>query len=404
MPKTGVNNKLLKQKNRGLLLKLIATGACSSRIELAQKTGLSKMTVSNIVNEFLENDMLEELEKAEKMERKGRNPIQLRISPRAPKLIGVHLHREGCNVILCDLKLNIQKSFSFPVTSANAENLMEQILDAIGRMFAETDGERIWGISIAALGPSDILRGKILKPTNFCGIQDLNLKSEIEQRYHIPVYFDSESNGAAIVEKYYGNGNDCEDFIYVVLSNGVGSGLVVGGQLYTSSSGMTCEFGHVSIDWKGRRCNCGSRGCLETYISSTVLEEQMQRMTGETKNFREFCQEMEQALERKQNKGIEFTEKERQIDMVLRDMAEYLSCGIINFSNGLNPQRIIIGHDGYWIPDQYLRLAEKEANERLLTRKYRKLQVMKSYFRADGTVFGCAGALLTAVFDGKLFE
>lgn len=53
MPKTGVNNKLLKQKNRGLLLKLIATGECSSRIELAQKTGLAKMTVSNIVNEFL---------------------------------------------------------------------------------------------------------------------------------------------------------------------------------------------------------------------------------------------------------------------------------------------------------------------------------------------------------------
>ena len=63
MPKTGVNNKLLKQKNRGLLLKLIATGECSSRIELAQKTGLAKMTVSNIVNEFLENGMLEEREK-----------------------------------------------------------------------------------------------------------------------------------------------------------------------------------------------------------------------------------------------------------------------------------------------------------------------------------------------------
>lgn len=65
MSKTGVNNKLLKQKNRGLLLKLIATGECSSRIELAQKTGLAKMTVSNIVNEFLENDMLEEREKVQ---------------------------------------------------------------------------------------------------------------------------------------------------------------------------------------------------------------------------------------------------------------------------------------------------------------------------------------------------
>lgn len=78
--KTGVNNKLLKQKNRGLLLKLIATGECSSRIELAQKTGLAKMTVSNIVNEFLENGMLEEREKVQ-TEGKGRNPILLSISP-----------------------------------------------------------------------------------------------------------------------------------------------------------------------------------------------------------------------------------------------------------------------------------------------------------------------------------
>ena len=92
MPKTGVNNKLLKQRNRGLLLKLIATGECSSRIELAQKTGLAKMTVSNIVSEFLENGMLEELEKVQ-TEGKGRNPILLSISPRAPKLSGVHLYR-----------------------------------------------------------------------------------------------------------------------------------------------------------------------------------------------------------------------------------------------------------------------------------------------------------------------
>ena len=403
MPKTGVNNKLLKQKNRGLLLKLIATGECSSRIELAQKTGLAKMTVSNIVNEFLENGMLEEREKVQ-TEGKGRNPILLSISPRAPKLIGVHLYREGCNVILCDLQLNILKRINFPVTEANAGNLMEQILDAIGQIFAEAKGERIWVISIAALGPSDILRGKILKPTNFFGIQDLELKKEIELRYHMPVYFDSESNGAAIVEKYYGNGSDCEDFIYVVLANGVGSGLVVGGKLYTSTNGMTCEFGHVSIDWKGRICNCGSRGCLETYISSKVLEEKLQKLTGEMKSFREFCQEMNLALDRRERGGTALSEKEEQIDLVLREMAEYLSCGITNFSNGLNPQKVIIGYDGYWVPDMYLRLAEEAANGRLLTRRYRRIQVMKSHFKADGTVFGCAGALLTAIFEGKLFE
>ena len=93
MTKTGVNNKLLKQKNRGLLLKLIATGECSSRIELAQKTGLAKMTVSNIVSEFIESGILEEREKLQ-TDTKGRNPVQLSIAQGAPKLLGVHVYRE----------------------------------------------------------------------------------------------------------------------------------------------------------------------------------------------------------------------------------------------------------------------------------------------------------------------
>ena len=113
MPKTGVNNTRLKQQNRGLILQLIATGECSSRIELAQQTGLSKMTVTYIVNEFLEQGVLEEREKMQ-VDGKGRNPIQLCISHRAPKLIGVHIHRERCSVFLCDMHLQVLKKTGIP--------------------------------------------------------------------------------------------------------------------------------------------------------------------------------------------------------------------------------------------------------------------------------------------------
>ena len=75
MAKSGVNNTLLKQRNRGLILKLIATGQCSSRIELSQKTGLAKMTVTYIVNEFLERGIFEERQKVQ-VEGKGRNPAR----------------------------------------------------------------------------------------------------------------------------------------------------------------------------------------------------------------------------------------------------------------------------------------------------------------------------------------
>ena len=402
MTKTGVNNKLLKQKNRGLLLKLIATGECSSRIELAQKTGLAKMTVSNIVSEFIESGILEEREKLQ-TDTKGRNPVQLSIAQGAPKLLGVHVYREEYSVILCDLMLHIIKKISVPITEENADILVQELLGKIDEMLAVFPEEKILGIGIGAIGPDDLLRGRILKPTDFHGIHDLDLKKEIAEHTHLPVYFDSESNAAAMAEKYYGSGSDCEDFIYINLANGVGTGLVVNGKLYSNTSGMTCEFGHVSIDWKGRPCSCGGRGCLETYISRKVLEEELADAAGEKKSFRVFCEEMDHALER-QRAGAVFTDRETKMDQVFRDMAEYLACGITNFVNGLNPRKVIVGYDGYWIPDIYLKLAERLANERLLTRRYRKIQVVKSCFGSEAAIYGSAASLLTAVFEGELFE
>ena len=402
MTKTGVNNKLLKQKNRGLLLKLIATGECSSRIELAQKTGLAKMTVSNIVSEFIESGILEEREKLQ-TDTKGRNPVQLSIAPGAPKLLGVHVYREEYSVILCDMMLHIIKKISVPITEENADTLVQELLGKIDEMLAVFPEEKILGIGIGAIGPDDLLRGRILKPTDFHGIHDLDLKKEIAEHTHLPVYFDSESNAAAMAEKYYGSGSDCEDFIYINLANGVGTGLVVNGKLYSNTSGMTCEFGHVSIDWKGRPCSCGGRGCLETYISRKVLEEELADAAGEKKSFRVFCEEMDHALE-SQRAGAVFTDRETKMDQVFRDMAEYLACGITNFVNGLNPRKVIVGYDGYWIPDIYLKLAERLANERLLTRRYRKIQVVKSCFGSEAAIYGSAASLLTAIFEGELFE
>lgn len=401
MEKSGVNNTLLKQRNRGLILKLIATGQCSSRIELSQKTGLAKMTVTYIVNEFLERGIFEERQKVQ-VEGKGRNPVQLCISDKAPKLIGVHLYREICSVILCDIQLKLLKKICFPVTEETAPQLMEHIFHALDQIMETLGDEKIYGIGIGAIGPVDKNRGKILAPPNFYGLHDLEIAREIEEHCHMPVFFDGESNCAAIMEKYYGAGTDCEDFIYVDLANGVGSGLVVNGELYANTSGMICELGHTSIDWQGEPCSCGNRGCLERYISSNVLESQLQKVTGDMKDFRGFCQEMDEAIQ--EGEGNTFTKRQQDMDRVFTEMTEKLSCALVGFVNSLNPQKIIIGHEGYWIPDPYLCKIEKLVNERHIERKYRQIQVVKSGFKDEATVYGCTGALLTAVFEGSFFD
>ena len=163
----------------------------------------------------------------------------------------MHLYREICSVILCDIQLKLLKKICFPVTEETAPQLMEHIFHALDQIMETLGDEKIYGIGIGAIGPVDKNRGKILAPPNFYGLHDLEIAREIEEHCHMPVFFDGESNCAAIMEKYYGAGTDCEDFIYVDLANGVGSGLVVNGELYANTSGMICELGHTSIDWQG---------------------------------------------------------------------------------------------------------------------------------------------------------
>lgn len=146
------------------------------------------------------------------------------------------------------MQLNILKKSSFVIGETDVDRLLQDIFVAIDEVMEAAENERIYGIGIGAIGPVDIKKGMILSPPNFHGIHDLVLKDAVENRYGLPVFFDGESNGAAITEQYYGSGRDCENFIYVDLAHGVGTGLVSNGSLYKNTSGMVCELGHISID------------------------------------------------------------------------------------------------------------------------------------------------------------
>ena len=385
---TGYNNTTLKQQNRGLILKLIVTGECESRIELAKRTGLSKMAVTNIISEFMEQNLVEEKE-CVRIQGKGRNPIKLCLSSKAPKMIGVHIYRGECSVILCDFQLHILQRRSFPVTEENHGRLLEYLFQEIDEILDRIPRTEICGIGIGALGPVDVGKGRFLNPPNFYGMKNIDIVSVLKERYDMPVFFDSQYDGAALAEKFFGNGRDVEDFVFVGLANGIGSGIISQGTIYRDYSGFTSELGHVSIDWNGRVCSCGRKGCLETYISSPVIARKLCQITGWEKSFREFCQ-------------INLSEYAKEADQVLEDMMEKLACGIVNLTNLFNPQKVIIGHEGYWIPDKYICHLENDINERKLLADYHQIRVEKSYFGEDAHIIGCACSLLTEIFAGRI--
>ena len=387
MGKTGINNYNLKKQNRGLILKLIATGACTSRIELAKRTGLSKMSVTNIVSEFLEKQVLVE-EDIEPMKGQGRKPICLNISEKAPKIIGLFVHREECAAVLCDMRLEILCASSVRLTEENSQRLPDLLTGLIDEVYPKDGEERLLGIGIGAVGPVDRKRGMILNPPNFFGIRDFEIAVLLYERYRIPVYLDSQYNCAAQAEKYFGIGKRYQDFIFLGITNGIGSGIIADDKVYVSASGLTSELGHVSIDINGNPCSCGNRGCLETYAGARVVEQRLREATGEMLDFKGFCERFEQKAEEK-------------ADAIFREMMEHLACALVSTINLLNPQAVIVGHEGCFIPERYLSYLEELVNRNKMAGDYRHVTVRTSFFGEEAHLRGCACSVLSRVFEGK---
>ncbi len=385
MQGAGVNNGTLKSRNRGLVLRLLTTGECTSRIDVAKRTGLSKMAATNIIAGFIEDGILEERETIQ-VGGKGRNPIQLGLSPKAPKMIGVYIGRNECSAVLNDMHLTVLSKAGYALTRDNQDHLYEMICRCIERILKKAADEKIWGICVSAAGAVDTENGTFRNLPEITGAGSVPLKSLLEEKFQMPVVLENRYNGAAIAEKLYGNGRDAENLLFCGICEEIGFGLALGGGM-RNLRGMLGGLGHMSIEMKGRQCKCGRRGCLQMYASIPMVRAKYRKVSGEELTFREICRNAE--------KGNAFAAE------TLDDMTERLACGLTNAVNLFAPQKILIGFDGCILPSKYITRLEKSVNERSLTEDF--ISVQKPSFGRNAGIRGCTSMLLMNVFNGEMF-
>lgn len=380
----GKNLSTSKQYNRGLTLQLIATNEATSRVELATTTQLTKMTITNIVSEYIENNIVEECE--EKItEGCGRNPVRLRISEKAPNVIGLYITRDKIEAVLCTLSLEILNRKIVPFKTLKKEEVRQFSYRVIDEILAETDS-KVVGIGVAVMGPVDINNGIVLNPPHFFGIENVNITQFLEERYGLPVVVDHDQNSAAQAEVLFGAGKNVQDFIFLGITKGIGSGFVSDGKVFHNKVGMASELGHISIDRNGKRCECGNRGCLEMYASVDVMKEKLQKVTGENRTFREFCK----------------MSKRREVDKVMREMVDDIAVAIVSGINILHPELVILGNECMDWDDKYVYLLEEKANQEKFTQNYGRVPIRKAYFGKDSQLLGAAANVLYQIFRGKL--
>lgn len=381
--KTGENSIISKQHNRGLILQLVATGRCSSRIELSRKTRLTKMTVSNIIAEFLERGLIIECEE-ELTEVRGRNPIILKISPQAPKVVGLLIFRDRFEVVLSDMTLNVIKRDLIYFNDLNEDLLLEYSYKLIDKMLAFE--KNILGIGVSTIGPVDIRNEIILSPPRFHGVHNINIGKLLRERYHYPVFVDHDNNSAALAEKLFGIGKNVQDFIFLGISNGIGSGIISNGEVFHNHNGYAPEIGHVSIDRNGERCVCGNRGCLEQYASTYIVLDKLKKETGKDITFKKFCS---------------LSDNET-VDTIFKEMVHDISVALISCVNILWPELIVIGHESTNLHDRYLMALEDEINRLKFNQDNRRTRVVRAHFTEDAQLLGAAANVISQAFKGNI--
>lgn len=373
----------MRKKNRGTVLNLIATKRCTSRIELSKEMNLTKTAISKIVAELIERGFLTETKKQENADL-GRNPIGLDIAETAPLFLGILIMRDFCEAVLCDMKLEIRRHEKLSQNWSNQEELMETVYSLADQLMMGE--ENIGGIGVACVGPLDSIEGVIESPPYFHGIHDVPVAQLLRERYHLPVFCDNDNQSAALVEKLYGVGKEYQDIFLVGIANGVGCGIIIGNDKYQSSSGYTPEIGHLSIDYQGKTCVCGNKGCLELYLNSRTVLKRMREATGKFYDYKTFCELAD----------------EPEIDAIFADLVEKLSAGLISVVNILNPELIIIGHNGVWWPKKYLQQIEENINQRKFSNRQIRTRVVKAGHLDKTAVLGGACNAIWQYFQGEL--
>jgi glucokinase len=154
------------------------------------------------------------------------------------------------------------------------ERIAQNVVELEGEM---PDGEKIAALGICSPGPINYESGMIVDPPNIPGLHNTPLRQILAERLNIPVSLEHDAKASALGEFHYGAGRGERSMVFIVVGTGVGAAIITDGRLYRGLHNSAGEVGHITLDRQGEPCSCGSRGCVETYVSGPWLARYYER-------------------------------------------------------------------------------------------------------------------------------
>jgi predicted NBD/HSP70 family sugar kinase len=276
-PITG-DQRFVKSINRNVLLRLLLDEPSMSRAALAERSGLTKSTVSLLTKELIDEGWLAE-DGVAVTGSPGRRPTPLRVDGRGLALIGAELGTDSLRVVSTSLHGEVLRSKSVHLRDRAPDVACHQLVELVTAESARVTraGARLLGVGVGLPGAVDTAHGIIEFAPNL-GWHNVEVGRRLARELgagglaQVPVYCQNEADLAAIGETAFGS-RPIDPLVYISCSVGVGAGIVLNGALFTGATGAAGEIGHTILHVDGLACSCGRRGCAEAYVGLKAVAQ-----------------------------------------------------------------------------------------------------------------------------------
>lgn len=323
------------------ILETIYSQGEASRKGLSEKIGFAPSYIGTLVAELRRRGLVEEGGRSPS--RAGRRRVLLHVVPDLAHLIGIRVGRANTRIVVTDLMGKVLSLKKVPTEIRKGEqhvfNVINKELDATLEM-----DQLIKAIGVAISGVIDRNSGTVLFWPKVPGWINTPLRHRVQSRYGLPVVVEDSVRTMALAEKKFGQAKGYSNFVYVVVSMGIGAAIYINNYLYLGAGDLAGELGHATIDESGELCSCGNRGCLEVYASGWAIINRVK--SG-------LQQGVHSSLAQAMEKNPELLSIEKIVDAardrdqfahtVLWEAGSHLGTGVATIVNLLNPQAIVLG-------------------------------------------------------------
>lgn len=393
---------MITRVNRGLVLQAVRTLQPTYRAEVSRRTNLNPATVTGIVADLLDLGLLRETEGDPQPlgTLGGRPPMMLEINASARKVLAIDLEPDCIRVGLADLNMELLDYGEQMIDRLGEPGrVIDRICQLSKQMLKRTQPEGIDGAALSLPGLIDRQRGILHSSTNMPKWRDVEIGAAVADAIGVVPIAERSVHCAAIYEDWVATDEPNSTKLIISLRTGIGMSIMRHGDLYVGSRGFDGELGHTIVDIDGELCECGSRGCLETFLSTSAICKRVKSLIKAGR-----CGQVKAAMDRGEplHPGLVYRlAKEGDADCaeVVATIGRYLGIAAANMVNLLAPDSLVLCGSIDTADELILNAIKTQIDRSALPKMREHLQIRLARAKERTSLLGAAALVARDLFS-----